>query len=301
MKRIITICTLFFLGGISLSAQNFDSFKRQQEEAFGVYKQRTQEEWEAYRRKVNAEFAEFLGKPWEQKQGEKPKTEPRKEPDVPPVVLPEIDVTIPEDRPIDVNVNFPKLDEELKPVAPVPYRPKPAEKALSFTFYGTTGSVRFDPGKKVSLSGNDEKAVSRFWKALSGEAYDNIVADCQRIRKERDLCDWAYYKMTEKLAAALYPAHNERAVFHAWLLSQSGMGGRKYPSAAGNIGPYLPETVLEAEGRVFYLDEWGEGWGDGHHGCPVPADHAPPPSDEGRQPSGSEPLPSKETCIQKIS
>jgi hypothetical protein len=243
MKRIITICTLFFLGGITLSAQNFESYKRQQQKAFGAYKQRTQEEWEAYRRKVNAEFAEFLGRPWEQKQVEKPKTEPRKEPDVPPVVLPEIDVTIPEDRPIDVNVNFPKLEEEPKPVAPVPYRPKPAEQVLSFTFYGTTGSVRFDHREKVSLSGSDEKAVSRFWKALSGEAYDNIVADCQRIRQERELCDWAYYKMTEKLAEVLYPAHNERAVFHAWLLSQSGFSIR-LGRENGNIRLLLGTSAL---------------------------------------------------------
>ena len=177
-----------------LFAQDFQTYKRQHQEAFQAYKQKTQDEWDAYRQKVNEDFAEFIKKPWEQKEGEKPKPEPTKVPDIPPVVLPEIDIDIPEDNPIDVDINLPKLDVEPVPIAPFPYKPKPTEKRLSFTFYGTPGSIRFDTAKKVSLQGSDEKAVSNFWKGLSGEAYDIVVADCQTIRGDRDLCDWAYYR-----------------------------------------------------------------------------------------------------------
>ena len=243
MSRILTIALLLVLGGISLSAQDFDAFKRQRQAAFQAYRQKTQEEWEAYRRKINEDFAESIKKPWEQIDGEEPEPEPAKVPDIPPVILPDIDIDIPEDNPIDVDINIPVPDDEPVPIAPIPYKPKPAEKSLSFTFYGTSESVRFDVAKKLSLPGSDEKAVSNFWKGLSGEAYDNIVADCQTIRGGRDLCDWAYYRMTEKVAETLYSTRNERVVFHAWLLTQSGFSIR-LGRENGNIHLLLGTTSL---------------------------------------------------------
>ena len=250
------------LGGTAVSAQDFDTYKRQRQEAFQNYKQKTQQEWEAYRQKINEEYAAFLERPWSPKNSEEPVTEPVREPDVPPVVLPELDVVIPEDNPIPVvDVTIPVLDETPTPIAPIAYKPKPQEKTVSFVFYGTKGRVRFDPGKKVRLSGADERAVSRFWKGLSGEAYDNVVADCQNIRYDRDLCDWAYYKMLEQVAKALYPESNERTVFWAWLLTQSGFSIR-LGREGGNIHLLLGTTEAlfgmpyweMKDGRYFLLD-----------------------------------------------
>lgn len=175
-----------------------------------------------YRRKANEKYSQYLERAWVKRTIEKPKPEPEKEPDIPPVVLSDIEIDIPEDVPIDVEINIPELAVEPIPIAPIPYKPKPKEKSLTFTYYGTQDRVRFDIEKKVCLRGFDEKAVSRFWKDLSGEVYDNVVADCQDIRAKRDLCDWAFFKMTEKVAQTLYNSGNEQVVFHAWLLSQSG-------------------------------------------------------------------------------
>lgn len=222
MNRIITLIAILFLGGAVLSAQDFNTYRRQQQAAFQRYQQKTQEEWDAYRKKANEEFAEFLAKPWKSQAGEKPVHVPDKVPDVPPVVLPDIDTEIPLDNPIDVDINFPKLDDKPVPIAPLVYKPKPEEKSIAFTFYGTPGKVRFDMSKRASLRVLDEKAVSRFWKYLSGGAYDNIVADCQAIQQKRDLCDWAYLKMTQKVAETIYESWNEQVVFHSWILSQSG-------------------------------------------------------------------------------
>lgn len=213
---------MIILGGTCVSAQDFESFKRQQQERFLAYKQKTQEDFDAYRRKVNEDFAEYMKKPWEKKTGEAPVPEPEKEPDIPPVILPDIDIELPDDNLVEVEVVPLQIDDTPIPIAPLIYKPKPAEKTVDFLFYGTHGIVRFDPAKKVQLNGVDENAVSDFWKGLSGEAYDNILADCQKIREDRDLCDWAYYKMLEKVAEALYSSRNERVIFHSWLLTQSG-------------------------------------------------------------------------------
>ncbi len=225
MNRVIIIFAFLLITG-SVSAQDFQTYKRQQQEALQSYRQKTQGEWDAYRKKVNEEFASYLEKTWERKTGEYPKPATPKVPEVQPVVLPEIDIDIPEDNPIEVDINLPKIEDEPIPIAPIKYKPKPTEKKISFTFYGTKGEIRFDTSKRVSLRGSDEKAVSNFWRGLSGESYDNVIADCQNIRYDRDLCDWAYYRMTEKVAEALYSTRNERSVFHAWLLAQSGFSIR---------------------------------------------------------------------------
>ncbi len=257
--RIIFIVSIVLLSlslGINGNAQNFESYKRQQLEAIQAYKHQSQEEWDSYRRKTNEEFAEFIKKPWELRNSETPKPEPSKVPDIPPVVLPDLDIDLPEeDNPIDVEINLPKLEDEPIPIAPIPYKPKPAEKKLTFTYYGTSGSIRFDTTKKVSLNGTDERAVSYFWKGLSGEAYDNVIADCQSIRGDRDLCDWAYYRMTEKVAETLYNSRNERAVFHAWLLTQSGFSVR-LGRENGNIHLLLGTTSI-LFGKLFWKLEGG--------------------------------------------
>lgn len=200
----------------------FDEFKKQARAKFENYKTQQSEDFNAYRAQINAEFAEFMANPWKKEESHQPLQSPKKVPDIPPVVLPEIDIDIPEDAPIDVDINLPVLEDKPINIPPIRYTPKPAEKSIAFTFYGTSGRVRFDADKKAFLDGNDEKSVARFWKELSGKVYDNIVADCQNIHYDRDLCDWAYLKMTEKVAETIYSSGNERAVFHAWLLSQSG-------------------------------------------------------------------------------
>ena len=224
MCKIISLFVFFFLGGTLLSAQDFESFKRKSQQAFQSYRQKTQEDFDAYRRKVNAEFAEFLRTPWEEKKGEDPVPEPRKEPDIPPVVFLDDDIEIPEDNLIDIEVVPIQIEDEPIPVAPIIYKPKPKEETFSFVFYGTTGAVRLNPENKAHLKSSSEGDVADFWEALSGEAFDNVLADCQKIRQDRDLGDWAYFKMTEKLAETLYDTKNERRVFHGWLLAQTGFG-----------------------------------------------------------------------------
>lgn len=243
MVKSLVIIALVILGGMTLSAQDFEAYRRQQQEQMREFKKKTQDDWDAYRRRINDEFAAYLEKTWERKTGNKPKPVTPKVPDIPPIVLPEFENDIPEDNPIDVDIKPLKREEIPVHVAPVPYKPKPAEKRIAFTFYGTQGRVRFDVNKKVSLAGSDEKAVAQFWKALSGDAYNNIVADCQSIRKERDLCDWAYYRMTEKVAEKMYDTKNERVVFHAWLLSQSGISMR-LGRENGNIHLLLGTNAL---------------------------------------------------------
>lgn len=241
---------MIFLCGINVSAQDFQSYKKQQQESLKQYRQKNQDDWEAYRRKMNEEFASFLKKPWEKAAGEKPLTAKPSVPDVPPVVLPDKSKDIPKDKPINVVVK-PRLQvkESPRPVPIVPYTPKPEEKRIDFTFFGTEASVRFNPEKKKNLTGEKEESVSRFWQDLSGNDYDNLVHDCLEVKEEKDLCDWAFYKMAEALSLKLYK-DNAAAVFHAWLLAQAG-----YKVRLGRDNGIIHVLTGIAE-SVFYYSYW---------------------------------------------
>ena len=222
MRIRLLICIALMMPVIGFS-QSYDEYLSHALKGYEAYKSSALSEYEAYRAAANAEYADFMSKPWRKEESHQPLQAPKKVPDIPPVVLPELDdIEIPEDSPIAVDINLPKLEDKPIFVPPIKYIPKPEEKSISFVFYGTNGRVRFDIGKKAVLRGFDEKAVSQFWNELSCGVYDNIVADCLAIRDERNLCDWASLKMMEKLAEAIYKSHNERAVFCAWLLSQCG-------------------------------------------------------------------------------
>ena len=118
MCRYISL--LFFILFItSAEAQDFNSYKEQQLKAFQSYKQKSQEDWDAYRRKANEEFAKYLEQAWVRKTGQKPIEKPKDIPDIPPVVLPEIDIDIPEDAPIDVDINLPILEDKPINIPPI--------------------------------------------------------------------------------------------------------------------------------------------------------------------------------------
>lgn len=256
MKISSFLIVLLILGGASVSAQNFDEFRRQQQEVFQSFRQQTQQEFDEYRSKINAEFAEFLKKPWEQADGNEPLQEAPKTPDIPIVELPIINVEVPKENRINVNIEKPQIEkvEKPEPIAPVVYTPKPKEKTLSFVFYGTEGTVRFDMDGKALLKGSAEKDVSGFWSDLSKDNYDNLLADCLNLKEELDLCDWAYFKMTEKVSETIYGKSNEMVVFHSWLLTQSGFRVR-LGRDNGRLHLLLNTNVKLVETPYWTLDD----------------------------------------------
>lgn len=254
MKYPFFLIVFLILGGTSVSAQNFDEFRRQQQDAFQSFRQQTQQEFDEYRSKINAEFAEFLKKPWEQADGNEPLKEAPKTPDIPILELPIINIEAPKENRINVNIEKPKIEiekvEKPEPIAPVAYTPKPKEKTLTFVFYGTEGTVRFDMNGKASLKGCAEKDVSAFWSELLKDNYDNLLADCLNLKEELDLCDWAYFKMTETVSEKIYGKTNEAVVLHFWLLSQSGFKSR-LGCDNGNI-----HLLLHTNEMIFNKPYW---------------------------------------------
>ncbi len=253
MKKTIVIHLIIILCGVVVSAQNFDVYKfnKQLQEALNAYEQQKADELAAYRTRTNEEFSEFLKTSWIVMNGEKPKPEPIKAPDIPPVILQEPNIDNTQSIKIDITTALPTQQiVKPKPIASIEYAPKPQEKIVTYSFYGTEGIVRFDINRKALLNGTKEGDVSSFWKELSSENYDNILADCLNQKTEMDLCDWAYFKMTETVSEKIYGKTNEAVVLHFWLLSQSGFKAR-LGCDNGNI-----HLLLHTNEMIFNKPYW---------------------------------------------
>ncbi|MBQ7812380.1 MAG: hypothetical protein IJ394_07485 [Bacteroidales bacterium] len=259
MNRYICIL-IALIGCTSLSAQSFEEYKKKATADYQSYKKQKEDDYKAYRDKMNADFAEYMRKAWEWKKGERAVAPPKKEPDVPPVVLPVLDEpVIPEDKEIPFDLVIPTLDVTPPPVPvmPFPDKPKATDRTLDILFYGTVCKVRFDMDSRPSMADASEESASRMWTELSTERYDNLLHDCVKVREELSLCDWAYYLFAEDVAEKVYGKTNEASMLKAYIMNQSGFRLRLGRSDEGRI-----HVLMALSDDVYNHPYWII---DGHH------------------------------------
>lgn len=205
------------------NAQNIGKYS----EEYEAFKRRAIQEYNDFRDKANAEYAQYMRDAWAWYRGEKPMPIPTIEvPIVPPVVLPDDDRgKTPEERPLpfDEIVPTPVPAPIPQPVSPIEEKPKPTERWLSFEYYGTHCRVRFDMADMKFLKSTKENAVADMWEYFSA-GYNNLLCDCLALREKMVLCDWAYVKLTGTVAMNIYDSKhsNEAALLQAFILNQSG-------------------------------------------------------------------------------
>ncbi len=148
-----------------------------------------------------------------------PKPEPVPEPSLVPDTLglphPEV-----EELPIDVpipTVDVPKPEIELLPVVlPVPV-------GHEVLFFGTKVYVRYAPETPFSMPTLNEKSIADAWRILSGEDFNNTIADCLTIRQQLHLSDWAYLELLQQVCNTLLGKDtNEATMLMAYIYCQSG-------------------------------------------------------------------------------
>lgn len=259
MKRLILIIVALSFC-MYASAQSFEDYKKKATADYQAYKKQKEDDFKAYRDKANADFAEYMRKAWEWKKGQEAVAPPKKEPDVTPVVLPVLDEpVIPEENEIPFDLVIPALDVAPPPVPvmPFPSEPKATEKTLDILFYGTVCKVRFDMDAKPSMTDASEESASLMWTELSTERFDNLLHDCNKIREQLALCDWAYYLFAEDVAENIYGDANESAMLKAYIMNQSGFRLRLGRSDNGRI-----HVLIALSDDVYNHPYWII---DGHH------------------------------------
>src|SRR5512146_81691 len=222
----------------------FEAYRRQQQQ--GAQKVRT--EFQAYKEKQDAEFADFLKSQWrefETFQGKvrikEPK--PRQAPVVVPAVpakpaAPEPVAPAPTPRVTPAPVTPPAAQPGVSPVmiAPVippvapppPPQPKPvpvAPDTLEISFYGNPVSFAFDPQwKAYRLDGGAKpEAMSAFWTMMSGSKYEPTIQAINDARRTLKLDDWGHVTLWRSVVQALQPEHKAEQNLLLWyFLIKSG-------------------------------------------------------------------------------
>lgn len=123
-----------------------------------------------------------------------------------------------------IKKTIPQLQPQLQPqpVSPVKEN-KTTVKPNDFEYYGTPLEARWGGLSLFRLANTSEQAMANAYRELTSSTYNNLLYDCLEIRKEYDLCDWAYYKMLEKLAeSACGKGTNEAIFLQGVLYQQSG-------------------------------------------------------------------------------
>ena len=224
MKKNLVLVSFIFttlMGG----AQSFEEFKKQQQSEYNTFRTEREKEYEVFREKVNKEYADLMRQQWEEMKTlyatptptipEPPAPtikDPHKVPTVSPIIF-DKDVVLP-----TVPITPPV------PIVPISI-PQGSELSIfRFDFYGTECRTNLDESHRFTLTTIDEDAVATMWEKLSNKKYNAMLNDCLRLRKDLNLCDWGYYKLTEKMSFSFFTAQNknEARLLQLYILTQSG-------------------------------------------------------------------------------
>ena len=150
--------------------------------------------------------------------------------------------------------------QPINPIEEVPISPvAPEQPSVSFSFFGTTDKVRFDKKNSIRLATLNENAIADAWVKLSEEGYTNLIHDCLEIRKQHELCDWAYLMMLQDMAGAIFgKGTNESVLLMTYVYCQSGyqirmaIDGSKLILLAGSKHHIFDLPYFTIDGSNFY-------------------------------------------------
>ncbi len=257
-------CTSFIIGAfLSISVFGQNNYLSEYE----AFRRLAIQEYNDFRDKANAEYAQYMRDAWAWYRGEKPMLVPTiEEPVVPPVVLPEEDREKTPDvhpMPFDEIIPYPDPAPVPQPISPIEDKPLLVEQLLYFIFYGTPCKVRFDVSGRFILEDIHENDIADMWEYMAMN-YDNLLYDCLDLRSCMQLCDWGYVKLAQAVAETVYgPEYpNETILMQAFVLIQSGFKIHIARSDSGSLHMLLAADCdmynypyWELNGEHYYLLE----------------------------------------------
>ena len=219
-KKAGTLLVLAIMMTGTLSAQDKDLLN-----SYLSFKQQSRQEYYDFRDKANKDYAEFMKDGWKWFKGEGPlPVLAFNVPEIPPLVFDDIEIEI-EDNLVIID-DFEELEDDLpipKPIIPIVEKPKEEDASHDFLFLGERCTYRFPINSDLQLKSTKEEAVASFWTELSNDKYLNFIFDCEAIRNNLKLCDWAYVLVVKEIASTLFPSKvSEQNIIQAYILTQSG-------------------------------------------------------------------------------
>lgn len=252
MKRYLLTLALLLAAGGPLFAQN-DFRERFEQFGAGI-----RLDFDSYRNRCNAQYAEFLEHTWKSFHSVDAVQLPHDEmlPPVPYVAPDEDDVPSTQERPLPepVLVLPPDVGPQPQPIEPLNLPAVAGERMLSFSFYGTEMKVRASEALVFRMDSFSEKDVAARWKGFQDSGYDNLLSDCLSLRNDHRLCDWAYLCMLDSMSQALLGQGSESELLVAYLFCQSGYRARIGRTGNGLCMLYGCDNIIFGKSR-YVLDD----------------------------------------------
>ncbi len=225
---------VFFIIAISAEAQNdyptFEDYIKANSQNFNQYQKQKENDFNAFRRQANAQFAAKMAEAWHLFDMEPPEEDTTLPDPVKPLVSSNEPIIPPTRIKPGITIAPIPFDPPKPQHRPIPTMPEPikhSENMLDFSFYNTPCKVHFDNSLRFKLNKIDEKSVAAVWQQLSGEASDELIADCIHLINEMQLCDWAAVCLFKILSDSCFGAgSNEAVLMQMYLLSQTGYKAR---------------------------------------------------------------------------
>lgn len=257
MKRIILVLGIGISITLSAYAQN-----NKLQSTFDEWRKELKDEFDDFRRKSMAEYTEFVRHPWKEFGMSAPVPKPKHVP-LPPVVKPIKEFpTAPIQLNIDEIIQPLVVDPQPQPLEPIEEMPE-VDTYIKCTFFGTEATVRLDKEKKIKLDDTKETSVANALRVLSTENYDNTILDCLKLRKDLQLCDWAYLQLLKSVSESAYAkSSNESVLFMAYLYMQSGYKMRLATDKAKLYMLYASKHHIYDAGYYFIDGDYYFGLGE---------------------------------------
>ena len=267
--KIIVMCLAAMAFALPMNAQSKKGYINRMKQEKQRFSDSLRNEKEAYRRRLNEEYAQFIKERWETFKSHK--GEPRPLFPEPPqpykrdgnVPIPELPNPIPV-KPIEVPQPDPTIPK--RPDLDLPALPTPPD--FSFLTYGTQCKVHTGNSMKFSLKNTNENTISDAWMWLTdNDATASLLADCLEWCNALSLGDWGYFCLLRDMAETLLGKDsNESVLLQLYLMSQSGYMVR-IGRINGHLVPLLPFDgdvfvyyyIDLADGRFYIMSEREEG------------------------------------------
>lgn len=241
---LFTISLFSFIPGLKAQVvdyeKDFNAFKNQQEKEFNEFKS-----------KADAEFATFLKEAWKKFDPSEPVPRPERPEPVKPEVYVKEEIKTPSVEIKPAGLTLPPIQSKVAPVlVKIPVVAVPFGKVIdriAIPFYGNEYEIAANAASDISLTSITEKDVAAAWTKLCQADYEQMLADCLRLRDEKHLNDWAYVMLTKQIGDQLYGEQrpNETAFLQMFLLSKSG-----YKVRLAKIADKL--TLMISSGSMIY-------------------------------------------------
>lgn len=196
---------------------------------FDSWRNEIAQDFNKFRKDIMNDYLEFVRKSWKEYGGKEPDPIP-KEDSRPPKVTPKDDKVkpvpvMPKPLPILIRDIVKPIEFDPQPIPLIPIEPVKIDwdESKEFSFFGTKDKVKVTDDYEYEIKGCDENAIADALKVLSDQKFDNLIDDCLKIRKERQLCDWAFLLMLKEVSEAICgEGTNEAELLKAYIFMRAG-------------------------------------------------------------------------------